>query len=176
MARRDSSFASLTRCASPPDPDVTQSDAHQHVELRADGRNGLEKLASFLDGHAEHVSNRLAAEPDLEGLPVVAPAPAGVALDVDIGEKVHLDAQQAISPAGLAAPALHIETEAPRQVAPRLRFRQSGKPLADGCEGAGIGSRIGPRGPADRRLVDVHHLVEHVGALECRVGSRRVVM
>ena len=97
---------------------------------------------------------------DLQGLAVVARALADLALDVDIGQEVHLDPQDAVPLAGLAAPALDVEGEAPRLVAAHLRLGQLGEQVADIGKDAGVGGRVGARRAADRRLVDVDDLVE----------------
>ena len=174
VARRDSSLASLTRCASPPDErrrrladmDVAEADLLQRHQLVADRRHGLEELGALVDRHVEHVGDGLALEGDLERLAVVALALADVALHVDVGQEVHLDLDDAVALAGLAAPALDVEREAARPVAARLRLGQAGEPVADRREGAGIGRRVGARRAADRRLVDVDDLVEMLDALD----------
>jgi hypothetical protein len=84
--------------------------------------HGLEEADAFLDGHVEHVGDRLLAEVDLERLAIVALALADVAGDVDVGQEVHLDLDDAVALAGLAAAALDVEREAPRTVAARLRI------------------------------------------------------
>src|SRR5207253_8814422 len=89
-----------------------------------------------------------------------------IALDIDVGQEVHLDLDDAVALAGLAAAALDVEAEAARGVAAGLGFRQFGKPVADGGEGAGIGGRVGTRRPPDRALVDVDHLVEEFQPLD----------
>src|SRR6185369_6652458 len=96
----------------------------------------------------------------LERFAVVALALALVALDIDVGQKVHLDLDDAVALAGLAAPALDVEREAARQVAARLRLGEPRIPVADRREAAGIGGRVGARRAADRRLVDIDDLVE----------------
>ncbi len=103
---------------------------------------------------------RVALELHLQRLAIVALAVADVAGDVDVGQEVHLDLDQAVARAGLAAAALDVEAEAAGLVAARLAFGQAGEPVADVGEGAGIGGRVGARGAADRRLIDVDHLVE----------------
>ena len=132
-------------------------------------RHGLEEVVAFLDRHVEHVGDRLALEGDLQRLAVVALALADVAGDVDVGQEVHLDLDDAVALAGLAAAALDVEGEAARPVAARLRLRQAGEPFADRREGAGVGGGVGARRAADRRLVDVDDLVE-----EFQAGERRV--
>ena len=111
----------------------------------------MKKLAGFLDGHVEHVGDGLVLELDLERLAVVALALAHIAGDVDVGQEVHLDLDDAVALAGFAAAALDVEGEAARLVAARLGFGQAGEPFADGREGAGVGRRVGARRAADRR-------------------------
>jgi hypothetical protein len=142
------------------DLDVAQADAFQRLQLVAHGGDGREELDAFLDRHVEHVGDRLALEGDFQRLAVVALAVADVAGDVDVGQEVHLDLDDAVALAGLAAAALDVEREAAGLVAARLGFGQAGEPVADRREGAGIGRRVGARRAADRRLVDVDDLVE----------------
>ena len=111
-------------------------------------------------------ADRIVAEFHFQGFAVVALALADIALDIDVGQEVHLDLDDAVALAGLAAPALDVEAEAARGIAARLGFRQFGEPVADGGEGAGIGGRVGARRAADRALVDVDHLVEEFQALD----------
>ncbi len=66
--------------------------------------------------------NVVAAVLDLERFAVVAPATADIAGHVDVGQEVHLDADQAIALAGLAAAALDVEAEAARVVATGARL------------------------------------------------------
>jgi hypothetical protein len=75
----------------------------------------LEELDALLDRHVEHVGDRLALELDLQRLAVVALALADVAGDVDVGQEVHLDLDDAVALAGLAAPALDVEREPARR-------------------------------------------------------------
>src|SRR5207253_6284003 len=108
----------------------------------------------------EHVGDRVALELHLQRLAVVAGAVAHVAGDVDVGQEVHLDLDQAVALARLAAAALNVERKAAGLVAARLALGQAGEPVADHGEGAGVGRGVGARGAADRRLVDVDDLVE----------------
>jgi hypothetical protein len=82
--------------------------------------------------------------------------------DVDVGQEVHFDLDHAVALAGFAAPALDVERETAGAVAARAGFRNAGKQLADRCQQAGVGRRIGARRATDRALVDVDHLVEMV--------------
>src|SRR5690606_2800706 len=82
----------------------------------------------------------------------------------------------AIALTGFAAPALHVEREAARLVAACLRFRQAREPVADRREGASVSSRVGARRAANRRLIDIDHLVEEFQSLDtimfCRMLAR----
>src|SRR5262249_3622819 len=108
----------------------------------------------------------------LERLAVIALALADVAGDVNVGQKMHLDLDHAVALAGLAAPALDVEGEAAGLVAARLRLGQAREPFADRGERAGIGRRMAARRAADRRLIDVDHLVEMFEALDTLVRGR----
>src|SRR5205085_746017 len=121
---------------------------------------------ALVDCHVEHVGDALSAEQHFERLAVVAPALADVALDIDVRQKMHLDLDDAVALAGLAAPAFDVEREAARQIAARLGLREAGKPVADRREAAGVGCRVRARRAADRRLVDVDDLVEKLDPLK----------
>src|SRR5215510_14211389 len=105
--------------------DVAEPDPLQGYELVADRRHRAEEIGALVDGHVEHIGDALAAEQYLEGLAVVAPALADVALDIDVGQKVHLDLDDAVALACLATPALDVEREAARQIAARLGFGEA---------------------------------------------------
>ena len=104
----------------------------------------------------------------LQRLAVVAPPAARLALDVDVGQEVHLDAQDAVALAGLAAPALDVERVAPRLVAARLRLGQVREQIADVREHARVRRRVRARRAPDRRLVDVDHLVDVLQPVDAR--------
>ena len=61
-----------------------------------------EEIGALVDRHVEHIGDALAAEQYLQGLAVVAPALADVALDIDVRQKVHLDLDDAVALTGLA--------------------------------------------------------------------------
>ena len=144
------------------DLDVAEADFEQHGELFADGRHGLEEFDAVFDCHVQHVGDGFALEFHFQGFAVVAVAVADVAGDIDIGQEVHFDLDQAVARAGFAAPAFDVEAEAAGFVAAGQRFRQAGEPIADVGEAAGIGRGVGARGAADGGLIDVDHLVEVV--------------
>ena len=118
------------------------------------------KSAPLLDRHVEDLGDRLALVVHLEGLPVEPGALAHLARHVDVRQEVHLDLERAVAGARLAAPALDVEREAAGHVPAHLRLGRAGEQLADVVPDAGVGGRVRPRRPADRRLVDVHDLVQ----------------
>ncbi len=111
----------------------------------------------------------------LQRLVIVPPPAAYVAGDVDIRQKIHLDAPKPVTLAGFAAPAFHVEAEAPRFVAALARFRQHGVQIADGREQPRISSGIGARSAANGRLVDANHLVQLAHAFDLRKLARQIV-
>ena len=153
---------------------VAQTDVLQRLQLVFDRRDVLEEIERFGDGHLQNVGDRLALVGDLQRFAVVAPALADLAGDVDIGQEVHLDLDDAFALARFAAAALDVEGEPPRHVAPRLRFRHRGVELADRREQPCVGGGVGARRSSDRALIDVDHLVEKTDALEGIVHTRLV--
>ena len=105
-------------------------------------------------------------------LPVVAPAPAHLTGHVDVGQEVHLDLDRAVPGACLASPPLDVERESPRLVPTRPGLGCLGEERSDLVEELGVGGRVGPRGAADRGLVDVDHLVDVLDPLDLLVPSR----
>ncbi len=85
--------------------DVVEADVVNGPEPGGDRGDVLEELERFADRHVQHVGDGFALVGDLEGLAVVAGAAADLAGDVDVGQEVHLDLDNAIPPAGLTAPA-----------------------------------------------------------------------
>src|SRR6185437_6754108 len=88
-----------------------------------------------------------------QSLAVVAGAVADVAGDIDVGEEVHLDLDQAVALARLAPAALDVEAEAAGLVAARLALGQAGEPVADLGEGAGDRAEVVRGGAVDGELL-----------------------
>ena len=88
---------------------------------------------------------------------------------------MHLDLDDSVPLARFTASALHIEREPPRPVAAHLRFRQLRQELADVGKNVGVGSRVGARGAADGRLIDVNHLVQMLVPLDVCVPARAIL-
>ena len=73
---------------------------------------------------------------------------------------MHLDLDDTVSGAGLAAAALYIETEAPLLIALALGVCRRREQIPDLIEDSGIGGRIGTGRPSNGRLVDGDHLIQ----------------
>ena len=91
---------------------------------------------------------------------------ADFAGNVDIGQEIHFDADDAVTLAGFTAAAFDIEAEPAGFVAAHLGFCRLAVELADGIEDARIRGRIGPRRPTNRRLVDVDDLIDVFDAFQ----------
>jgi hypothetical protein len=78
----------------------------------------------------------------LEGFAVVAFAFTDIALDVDIGEEVHLDDIYALSATGFTASTFDVEGKLSRFVAACFGFDGLGEDFADGVEYACVGDGI----------------------------------
>ena len=132
----------------------------------------LEELDRLIHPQIQDVGNRKAAVADLERLAVEPLALAHGAGHVQIGQEVHLDPPLPLALALLAAAALDVETEAARLVAQGPGVAGAGKDLANLVEHAGVGGRVAAGRAADRRLVDLDHLVDLAGPAKARVRAR----
>ena len=133
--------------------DVPQPHVVQELELPADRRDVLEEAEGLLDGHVEDLGDVLVLVPHVEGIQVEPMPAADIAGHIDVREEVHLDLDQAVPLAGLAAPPLHVEAEPARFVAPEPRLGKAGEEVADVREDAGVGDGIRAGGPPDGLLV-----------------------
>ena len=105
MLRRDSSVASFTRWASPPDKrrgglahlDIAQADVADRLQLVVNARDVREEIGRFVHAHLEHVGDGLALVLHFERLLIVALALAGLARHVDVGQEMHLDLDDAVA-------------------------------------------------------------------------------
>src|SRR5439155_3642508 len=93
--------------------DIPQRDLKQRAQLHRDGRHVLEDPERFFDGHLEHIGNRKTFELDLERFAVVALALTHFARHVYVRQELHLDLQDAVALACLAAATLDVEREPP---------------------------------------------------------------
>ena len=84
---------------------VAEPDLAQRLEAAHRRRHVGEEPRRLVDGHAEHVGDRLAAEAHLERLRLVARAVARRARRVGAGQEQQLDRDEPLALAGLAAAA-----------------------------------------------------------------------
>ncbi len=96
------------------DLDVAEPDALQHFHLVAHRGHRLEERSRLVHRHFQHVGDGLVLELHFQRLAVVAVPVAGIAFHIDVRQEVHLDLDDAIALADLAASALHVEREASR--------------------------------------------------------------
>ena len=126
----------------------------------------LEEGQRLFHGHVQDLRNVLPLIAHLQSLAVVAFAAADLAGYVDVSQEMHLDLNDAVARAGFAAPAPHVEAEAPLLVASCLCVGRLREEVADQVEGAGIGRRVRAGRPADRGLIDGDDLVDPVQAVD----------
>ena len=151
--------------------DIAQAHLAEHLGLPADLWQVLKELHSFFTGHIQHLGDVLALVLDLQGLPVVSGSMADLTGHIHIRQEVHLDFYQAVTGAGLAPAPLHIEAEPARTVAPHFGIRRRSEKIPDVVEEPGVGSRVGPGGPANGALVDVDDLVQIFQPLHASAGA-----
>ena len=97
---------------------------------------------------------------------------ADLAGHVDVGQEVHLDLEDTVALAGLAAAALDVEAEAAGLVAAHARLARLAEELADRVEDTRVRRRIRARRAADWLLVDVDDLVDVLESLDLLVFAR----
>src|SRR6266571_8927583 len=95
---------------------------------------------------------------------IVAAAAANFAHHVYVRKKIHFDAAEAVTLAGFAAAAFHVEAETAGAVTALPRFRKLGEEVANGRENAGVGGRIRAGRAADGSLIDLNDFVDVLGA------------
>ena len=139
--------------------DISQSHLLDGFDFTKNVGHILEEFHSLVDGHVEHVGNRLSLEAHLQRFTVVTLAVALLAGHLDVRQEIHFNRLVAIAPTRLTASAFNIEREAPRLITSYLGFGQIDKQRADVGENARVGGRIGTWCATDRTLIDIHHLI-----------------
>ena len=139
--------------------DVSKTNVVKRLELSCKLRHIAEELQALLYGHIEHVKDVFAFVFNFQRILIVSLAMAGVAGNVNVGEKVHLDTANAVALAHLAASALDVKGKASCGIASRLCVGSHGKKLTDIREKSRISRRIRARCASDGALVDGNDLV-----------------
>ena len=148
----------------------------QRLQHRADFGDVREVFERLLHVHLEDVMDVLVLEAYLQRLAIEAVAFAHRTRHPHVGEEVHLQPIRPVPLARLAAAAGLVEAEAPRLVPADLRLRHLRIEVADQVEDLDVRRRVGARRSADRRLVDVDHLVNQLQPVDAVVradGVRR---
>src|SRR5271156_3350350 len=151
---------------------IVEPDVAKSLQLLADGRDRTHELDRVEHRHVKDFRDALALVKDFHGVAVVALAAADFAGDINIGQEMHLDANNAVTLASLAAAALDVEGETPWPVAAHAGIGQLREQFADMSEYACIRRRIRSRRAPDRALIDVNHLVQMLDTLDTLVGAR----
>ena len=154
--------------------DVSEADVDERLEVAVDRGDRLEEIGGLLDRHVENLRDGLALVVHLEGLAVVPRTVTHLAGNVDVGQEVHLDLDGSLALARLAASALDVEREPSWLVAAHLRFGRRCEQRADLVEDTRVGRRIRARCPTDRRLIDLHELVEVAETVHTGVPARNL--
>jgi hypothetical protein len=177
--RRCNSVASLT--AAPrrregrrrlSESDVAEPDVDERLEEAVDRLDRLEEVGRLRDRHLEHLGDVLALVVHGERVTVVALSVADLAVDVDVGQEVHLDLDGAVARTCLAAAALDVEAEPAGLIAAHLRLGRLAEQRADAIEHPRVRRGVGARRPPDGSLIDVHDLVEVVEPGDAGVLAR----
>ncbi len=114
-------FAAAHRGRRLSDLHVAEPDFLQRFENAGERDVVAKELGALVDAGIEDLGDVLSLEAHREGLGVVPFAAADVARHVDIGQKVHLDLDDAVAAARFAAASLDVEAETPRGVSARPR-------------------------------------------------------
>src|SRR5437016_13298327 len=106
-------FASGKRSGGLAQPQVAESDLFEDAKLLGNLRSLGEELQRFLHREVEDFVNILSPVPDIEHLGLVARPLAFLAHQFDVGEKLHLNRDEAVAVAGRAAAAANVVRNLP---------------------------------------------------------------
>ena len=149
---------------------------HELADLR-ELRVEVEERRGFLEGELKNLADGFTLPRDVGEVRAVAEAAAVVAGQVGVGHERHLEFDAASPFAGGTAATGGIKGKTRCGVAADFSFRQRGEKLPDQVEDTEIRRGRGTRGFANRRLVDLDHRAEDVGASEgfewcgCALGA-----
>ena len=170
-----------SRCDSPPERDGVGSPSRRYPETdlfdglqRGCDRDPLSKSGQgVVHAQAEHVGNVQPVDPDGQGGVVEAGAPAGRALDADVGQVLDVEVDVAKAAAGGALPLAGVEREVPRLPAPPPGVGGVGEQAANMVERPRVGGGRRPGVLANRRSVDLDNLADSAEFEAADVGRQR---
>ena len=104
--------------------------------------NLLEENARFVDRHFEDVRDTFPAKGHLQSFVVIPSSATGLAGDVDIAQKVHVDLDESVALACFASAARDVEAESARLVTALTTDGQFAEQIANRAENTDVGCRI----------------------------------
>ena len=143
----------------------------QCLQLTVQFRHGRKELDSFVDSHVEYIGNRFSFISYFKCFAVVAFPITDFAVDIYVGQEIHLDGAQSGTLAVLATAAADIETEAAGLVATYAGRRQLCENPAYVVKYTDIGGWIRSWCAANWALVYLDDLVYILNALDALVGE-----
>ena len=126
----------------------------------------LEEFYRIIDRHVQNLGNILLLVVDFQSLTIIAGAVADLTGHIDVRQEVHLNLDNSITRAGLAATTLDVKAETALLVAANLSFISLGKQIANIVKDSSIGGWIGTRCPANRTLVNINQSIHMLNAAD----------
>ena len=148
------------RCRRLSQSQVTEPHFHQQVQRLRNLRDILEKFCRIGDAQVENFRNVLALIIDFARSIIKALAAAHIASHLHTRQNMHVHDFHTRAFAGIAAAALHVETETALAVTANLTFFHAGEKIAHIIPNFGVCRWIASRRAANRCLVDFNHLVD----------------
>ena len=99
---------------------------------------------------------------------------ANLARHIDVRQEVHLNLDGAVALTRLTAAALDVEAESTGLIATNLGLLRLGEEVADLVEHTGVRRWVGTRGATNRRLINLHQLVQLIQPLHAAVSTRHL--
>src|SRR6202140_2170971 len=166
-------FASRERRRRLPKAQVSQPDFLQRPQLLGDLWRLGKEFQRLLHRQVQHFVNVLAAIAHLEHRRLVARALALLTNQFDIGQKLHFHRYRAVSLTSLTTPAGYVERKVSRAESAFLRLRQGSEQIANRIERLDLRHGIRSRSAPNWRLVDQHHFLDKLIALQALPTRRR---
>src|SRR5256885_836995 len=135
-------FSARKRCRRLSETQVAQANLIQNSEFGNDLGNIDEKSQGFADRELQYLVDILPVIPHFQNAALEARAPALVADQLDVRQKLHLHGNRAVPLAGFAAPSRHVEGKVTCGITAALRIRGLSKYFADRVERFQICGRI----------------------------------
>src|SRR5439155_9067445 len=145
--------------------DVTEPHVEQRSQLARDDRHRLEEGERLFHREREHFVDVPSLVLDFQRFAVVTLAVTNITRHVDVGKKMHLDLDEPVALAGLAAPTFHVEGKTTRSITSFARVLGLRKNLTNRREESRVGRGIRSRRAADGALVDTDNLVVELEAV-----------